>query len=319
MTTIGYMMRENNLKWDIPPSPWTVLEMKKWMELGYDLESFGWFKDKDLEPQRMKKVDFFICHHAQSAKFVYRTGKPFMVICHADDIWRDNAKELSHYASSKNCKGIGYVSSYHKKKLIEWGIDKDKLIDTPVVIDFDQFKRTKPLGDYVSTGGRFSWEKGYEYAAKAVPDIKIYGKWQYSFEDYVKRVKEFAHSQAEFLGYLEPDKLTELLNNSWLYMYTGVDGYNDNDIPINAADGIPTTIKEALAMELQVIATPVKGTIDYKDHVKMIENPKDVQSIKDAINELPKKRNVAGRDFVRKTYNTKRFTNNIEPTILDSV
>lgn len=313
MTKIGYVGRYNNDKHTSPPkSRWIKNEMDEWRRLGYDVVASG-FYDKDITPQRMRDVDFIIVHHADSVKYMCRLGKPFIVISHADDVWKDNGAELKKFTQTNLCKGIGYISSYHKRKYLEWGITapfKRQLIDTPVNIDFKRFNRTKPLGDKVVTGGRFFEHKGYHLAMKAVPDIYIYGKS--GRQEYIDRLKNMG-TDAKFLGYVTDDKLADLLNDSWLYMCTIVDGWKHKDYP-NFADGIPTTIKEALAMELQVITSPVRGTIDFDGYVKFVD-PMNTEEVKKAIKNLPKERNVEGRKFVEKNYHIDRFIENVEPVI----
>lgn len=306
---IGYCGRFNNYIHNNPPkSRWIKNEMDEWKRLGYDVVASG-FYDKDITPQRMKDVDFIIVHHADSVKYMCRLGKPFIVIPHADDVWKDNGKELKRFTQTKLCKGIGYISSYHKKKYKEWGINKP-LINTPVNIDFKRFNRTKPLGNKVVTGGRFYEHKGYHLAMKAVPNIYIYGKS--GRQEYINKLKSMG-TNAKFLGYVTDNELTDLLNDSWLYMCTIVDGWEHDDYP-NFADGIPTTIKEALAMELQVITSPVRGTIDFDGYVKFVD-PMNTDEVKEAIKSLPKERNIEGRRFVENEYHINRFIENVKPIV----
>ena len=301
---IGYICRWNPLKYmDKPKSPWINNEIKKWRELGYDVSAIGW-KEEDVDINKVKQMDFIICHHADSIKYIYRSGKPFIVISHAWDIWKDNGEELKRYTQSKKCKGIGYISDYHLRKYKEWGIEGN-FIDTPVNINLNKFKRTKPLGDKIITGGRLAPKKGFEYTLKAIPDITVYGGvWN---EDYANKIKSISN-RATFTGYLEDKELVNLLNDGWLFVFTGVKLSNKN------ADGIPTTVKEALAMEMQVIASPVHGTVDLKDYVTFVD-PKDTEGIKKAVKSLPKKRNIEGRKFVEKKYGIEVFIKNVKPLV----
>lgn len=253
-----------------------------------------------------KKIDFVIAHYPQMGIYADRLGKPFGTIYHGPtESLKSVFEELN---KMDNCKWIGYECDYNKKMLEDWNIKKDLTYWIPVV-DTSLFIRKEPLGDRVLCGSRHIRMKGIDVAIKAYDDIWCFGDG----DD--KEYTELLHSiskNTHFTGRLKHDGLKELFEKGWLYLFPSTTSFKTTTI--NKTDGIPTVIQEALAMGLQVIASPIGGVPEIK-HIHLCEP--NVEKIKDMIDKVPKKLNEEGMKYIHEGFNPKICVNKMLKDIED--
>lgn len=273
---------------------WIPLEIEEFRKRGHHVVPIARGREQELR-QEINNLDFIVCHFAKRAIQIKRLGVPFGVITHARGIWINNGDKLINVSKHPKCKWVGYVSSYHKDKFQEWGI-KNKLLHTPICVDVDRFKRTNPIGDEIICGARHIPKKGLDIAIKSYPNITCFGEGMLT-----KQLKKISPT-AKFTGYVSRNQLKEIYENAYLYIFPGI------QTPDGDMDGQPGTVKEALCMGLQVIATPIAGTRDLK-HVHFCEPT--VESIQTLIDDVPKERNTKAEIYIRNKYSPKIFVDKI--------
>lgn len=261
---------------------WIPLEIQEFRRRGYNVNIID--IEKPLDSSKIRECEFLIAHWAYTGTIVKRWGIPFGIVCHAYDIWKDNGQALKTVSQSNNCKFIGCVANYHKEKYKEWGIDKPMFL-TPVCCDTDTYKKKKQyLGDSIVAGGRNTEKKGFKYAVQGFPGITLFGN---------ESLKEYKSVNPTLKHYIWPDKevLRDILDDCWLFVSPNV-RTKDGDM-----DGQCTTIKEALAMELQVLTTPIAGNGDLK--YVHFSTPEDIEKgyNGEVYKNIIKERNTAGRKY----------------------
>jgi len=285
---IGYVLQGYPVK----SQTWIPLEVEEFKKRGYNISIID--IEKPLNKKTIKNCDFLLCHFSYQGYYARRWGIPFGVISHAYDIWRDNGKILKTVAQSKNCKFVGCITQYHKKKYIEWGINNNKLYMTPVCCDTDFFHKKKDkLGNKIIAGGRYKEKKGLEYAAKGFDDIYIYGKGRE-----MEKLKQI-NPNISLLGWISKEEYRNLMDDSWLYVSPNIRA-RDGDM-----DGQPTTIKEAMLMELQVLTTNIAGNREYQNVYFSTVDDISKGFDGEVFNTIPKRRNTKGREFVLKHFSPK--------------
>jgi len=117
---------------------------------------------------------------------------------------------------------------------------------------------------------------------------------------------EEVNKSVKFIGYLDGDQLKELMDDSWLLLcpYIVTD---DGD-----SEGLPNIIKEALLMELQLIASPV-GAVGEFENISTLNNWQIINKI---IKDYPKERNIKGRAEILKSFTPKICVDKIIAGIL---
>jgi len=273
---------------------WIPLEIEEFRRRGHHVVPIARGRENELR-QEIRNLDFIVCHFSKRAMQIRRLGVPFGIISHARGIWINNGEWLKGASIHPKCKWVGYISNYHKDIYNKWGIDKP-LIHTPVSINTELFKRTKPIGDKVLCGARHIAKKGLDIAIKAYPNIYCWGEGPLT-----SKLKTISN-KTTFTGWLSNDELIELMNDSWLYVFPGI------KLPNGDMDGQPTTIKEAMAMELQIISTPIAGTAELP-HIHFVNA--DVNEVRDKIQSIKHESNISGRDYVLKNFHPSIIVDNI--------
>lgn len=273
---------------------WIPLEIEEFRRRGHHVVPIARGRENELR-QEIKNLDFIIVHFAKRAEQIKRLGVPFGVITHARGIWTDNGKRLINASKHPKCSWVGYVSSFHRDKFIEWGIE-NKLVYTPICVNTKLYTRTKDVGNKVLCGARHIPKKGLDIAIRSYPEITCFGDGPLT-----PKLKEIG-TRAEFTGYINSLDLRNLMEDSYLYIFPGI------QTPDKDMDGQPTTVKEALCMGLNVITTPIAGTRDLK-HVQFCEaNPDKIRQL---IDDTPKVRNTGAEKYIREEFSPKSFVDKV--------
>lgn len=109
-------------------------------------------------------------------------------------------------------------SKFHAKKLLEYGIPKEKIDVLHNFCDYRKFKPHYELGKYILYFGRLSPEKGINYlidAMKLIPKIKlkIVGQGNSKYEKKLKaQAKDLTN--IKFIGFKDGYELKEIISNS---------------------------------------------------------------------------------------------------------
>jgi len=233
-------------------------------------------------------MDFAHYHYSHVANYFKRSGVPFCISPHTNDVFPDNGRTLLNASKHPNCKFVTYQSFYHKKFFEEIGIDKP-LVYLPMCVRTELFKRSKPFHGSspcgILAGGRLIPRKGLDRIIH-LNNLTIFG------DGPLKSQLQSRNSNVKFVGHKSGEDLRDLYEENSIYLFPARIVEDGN------RDGIPNTVKEAMLMELQVIASPITG-------IKELENVmflKDWSKIEDVINDISKEPNWKGRQEILKTY-----------------
>jgi glycosyltransferase involved in cell wall biosynthesis len=243
----------------------------------------------------IRDIDFVIAHYPQMGIYANYLNKPFGTIYHGPtDALKPVFEDLD---TMNNCKWIACECFYNESMLRNWGIKKDLKYWVPVV-DTELFKKKKDkVGDKVICGSRLIRMKGIHHAIGAYDGIWCYGDSNdTSYVNYLMGLSGNTH----FTGKLSHIELRDLLEDGWLYLFPSTECTKENQQ--SKTDGIPTVIQEALAMGLQVIASPIGGIPEIK-HIHLCEP--EVDKLKEAIANIPRELNKNGMDYIHNEFNPK--------------
>jgi len=269
---------------------WFKLEYDELIRRGHNVRVFS-LKHKHPTKEDVKWIDFGIIHFAQVALYFRRFGFPFCIIPSTNDIFPDNGKTLNIASSHKNCKFVTYQSFYHKRYYKIWNTPKPKVY-YPHPVRTELFKRESSLVSSMKeiiAGGRLVPRKGLDRVIPLVDNLTVFGDGP--FPEYTKYLKSL-NSTTNWVGHLNGEELKELMEHSWLYLFPSVIVEDGN------RDGIANTLKEAMLMRLQVIASPVVGTPEL-ENICLFD---DWDNIKKCIDNLSRKPNWKGEQEIRKLY-----------------
>ncbi len=153
------------------------------------------------------------------------------------------------------------VSKYFKNRLIQLGCNKKTIVFyDSVSCDKFFYDPCPPAEDTVRivTTGRLVEKKGIEYSIRAMAKVlKTHPNVSYSIIGYGPLHNELqgliqdlgVGGQVKFLGAKKQEEVVEIIRNSHLYLGPSVTAENGDQ------EGIPTTLKEAMAMGLPVVTT----------------------------------------------------------------
>lgn len=154
-------------------------------------------------------------------------------------------------------------SRFLRDKLIEWGMDGNKITHIPNFIDVDSYVPRYSSENYFVYFGRLSGEKGLLTILKAMKEIndetfvfKIIGTGpQEKFlQAYVKR---HAIRNVEFLGYQSGDELHRLVRNSRFVV-----------LPSIWYENYPISLLEAAALGKPAFVSAIGGNVEIVEHEK---------------------------------------------------
>jgi glycosyltransferase involved in cell wall biosynthesis len=294
---IGYVLYDYPVK----SETWIPLEIEELVMRGYNVKVHR----LQYPYVDISDCDFVLSHFAHIALEASKFGKPFGFVAHAWDIWTDNGKKFKQVIKSPNCKFVGYISEYHKKKFLEWGVPKEKLMFWGASVDVDRLERKYTMGGKIICGGRFIEKKGLDIAIKAVPNITVFGDGELA-----PKLKAIS-TKAQFVGWLERDEMKKLMEKSYLLIAPSRVARNGD------TEGISTLVLEALCMGLQVITTKVAGHGDleqFGDRVHFVEID-DVDAIRELVYSLPHSYSALPKHIIEQTRSPKAIVDNIERKI----
>jgi len=290
---IGYYLYD----YPLASETWIPLEIEELVMRGHNVKVFR----QQFPKIDLSDCDFILSHFAHIALKASELNKPFGFVAHAWDIWTDNGEKFREVIAKPNCKFVGYISSFHKKKFIEWGCPEEKLIFWGASVDVDRMRRYRTMGDKVICGGRFVDKKGLDIAIKAVPNITVFGEGELA-----PKLKKIS-SVATFTGWLDREAMHDLMERSWLLIAPSRVSSNGD------TEGISTLVLEALCMGLQVITTKVAGHIDLEQFPGRVHFVKenDVEAVRYLANTLEHTYSLEAKAIIEKTRSSKAIVDNI--------
>lgn len=279
---------------------WFDLEIEELRKRGHNVRVF-WLKGNQPTKDDVEWMDFAHFHFAQVADRYKRLGIPFCVSPHTNDIFPDSGKRLKKVCEHPKFRFVTYQSNYHLKHFITWGI-REPFVHLPMCCRTELFTREKYQGNGIICGGRLIPRKGLDRIMH-LGNLMVFGDGQ--LENELKAM----NSTNTFYGRVDGNKLKELFEKSYVYLFPNriVDDGN--------RDGIPNTVKEALLMELYVIASPVAG-LPEMDTVILNEDwsKGNIQRILDTI---PIEPNKKGRQYILDNFSPKVCVDKLEKAIED--
>lgn len=276
---------------------WFDLEIEELRKRGHEVRVF-WLKGNQPTQEDRLWMDVAHYHFAHVAEYYKKLNVPYLVSPHANDIWLDQGETLRRAVSHPKCLGCTYQSFYHREKFLEWKIPGTYYY-LPMSARVDMFIPSGRVNrDRIIAGGRLIPKKGLDRVIPLVDNLTIFGEGPL-----LEELRKL-NPTTKFVGHLNGEQLRDLMNESWLYLFPSV-VTSDKD-----SDGIANTLKEALLMELHVIASPVAGTPELKG-VHLLDNwSKD--SLNNTIESIPHEPNVKGREEILSTYSPSKCVDRIE-------
>ena len=205
-------------------------------------------------------------------------GVPYSVTAHAYEIFTSPANlreklERAAFATT-GCE-------YNVRELRARAPDAE-VHEIVMGVDGERLKRTKPYRDGPASllaVGRLVEKKGFSYlaeAAKALPDVRFSVVGAGPLEDELR-----AAGSLELLGPRQPEEVRALLEDATLLAMPCVVA-SDGD-----RDSMPVVVKEALAMEVPVVASDEVGLPELvRPEWGRLVPPGDAAALADAIREL---------------------------------
>jgi glycosyltransferase involved in cell wall biosynthesis len=281
---------------------WYDLEIQELEKRGHEVRTF-YLKGNQPSQEDRKWMDVAHYHFAHVAEHYKKLNVPFLVSPHANDIWLDQGETLRRAVSHPKCLGCTYQSFYHREKFLEWKIPGTYYY-LPMSARVDLF--TPIRGDIHGTqkiiaGGRLIPKKGLDRIIPLVDNLTIFGDGPLLND--LKRL----NPTTTFTGHLNGEQLRDLMSESWLYLFPSV-VTSDKD-----SDGIANTLKEALLMELQVIASPVAGTVEL-ECIHLLDDWSK-ESLTNLISKVQHEPNVKGREEILSIYSPDKCVDRIERII----
>lgn len=235
----------------------------------YNLMNFATFEKL---PNNLDSYDIIYCMFGYRGKEFVDTlkGNP---LHHAKIVTCFRGADISEYVkkNSKSCyrklfsKGDLFlpVCGYFKKLLTKLGCKSNKIIVHPSAIDcsFFAYKNHAITPDQpikIITVSRLTAKKGLEYSVHAVAGLlRKYPNLQYTivgFGDLREKLEQLirrlgAQKNIKLVGRLPQEKVVELLDKSHIFILPSI---TDKD---GDQEGIPNSLKEAMAVGIPVIST----------------------------------------------------------------
>ncbi|HJZ67734.1 MAG TPA: glycosyltransferase, partial [Blastocatellia bacterium] len=210
------------------------------------------------------------------------------------DIFTKRDPELYRSASNDQlCAGIVVEDPFMCGWMAEqFGVARDKLAIVPNCFDLDIYrlseKRTPGERVVILSIARFVQKKGLIYLIEAFNQLCAARQnaelWLVGYGPEENRLQQAAsgNERIKFLGRLSEEETRRVYASADIFCLPCVRTANGD------ADGIPTTILEAMAFELPVVSTKLLSTPCYVAHGRngLLVPPGDVGSLADALERL---------------------------------
>ncbi len=248
--------------------------------------------------------------HSNSNGEKYRYRGPFKVPCYYLNMYDELFKSGDLFLP---------VCNAFKQKLLELGCKQEKIVVLHSAIDCKKFifKARYPIKNEairIMSTSRLVEKKGIEYAIKAIAHLrKEYPHIEFTIigggylESSLKRLVRSlrAEKQIKFAGWRSQEEVIKLLNQAHIFVLPSITAKNDDQ------EGIPNSIKEAMAMGLPVISTYHSGIPELvKDGISGLLVPeRNAKILAERIKyliyhpELWSFMGRAGRQFVERQFN----------------
>jgi glycosyltransferase involved in cell wall biosynthesis len=204
-------------------------------------------------------------------------GVPYSVTAHAYEIFMSPAN-LREKLDRAAFVTTGCEYNVRHLRSVAPGADVHEIV---MGVDGDRFRRSTPYGDgrpHVLAVGRLVEKKGFRYlleAAAELPDVR------FSIVGAGPLEHELQGGSVELLGARQPDEIRALLESSHLLAMPCVVAA-DGD-----RDSMPVVVKEALAMEVPVVATDEVGLPELVcPQWGRLVPPRDARALAAAVREL---------------------------------
>ena len=257
-----------------------------------------------------------------------RLKAKFVIGFRGADLSRDIQNDSHKYdALFKQCDLLLPVCDYFKRKLIKLGCPEEKIIVVHSAIDCNlfffskrKFSRKKTIR--IISICRFVEKKGLEYGIKAVAALlKKHENIEYRIvgsgplkDNLLNLVQELGvQDKVKISGQVSQNKVASLLKNAHIFLLPSITARDGDE------EGIPNSVKEAMAMGLIPISTCHAGISELvKNNSGFLVSPKDVPALVEKINYLIKhpgvwqKMSLAGRKIIEKEYEKEHINNQLE-------
>lgn len=215
------------------------------------------------------------------------------------------------------------ICDHIKKRLIDLGCDKDRIVKHPLGIDVERFpfrEKRRRAGEKIKilTVARLVQKKGLEYSIKAVakvvkkhPDVEYNIAGDGPLRSHLgSLISELGtKEQVKLLGWQDQDEIRRLYQESHIFVLASVTAKNGDQ------EGTPTVLMEAQAQGLPIVSTLHAGIpeITLNDKSGFLVPERDVNALVQRLEyliehpELWPSMGRAGRKFVEERYDIRRL------------
>lgn len=195
-------------------------------------------------------------------------------------------------------------SNFLREKMIEFGVDKNKIICIPNFVNCKNYSPNYFNSNYILYFGRLEKHKGVKTLIKAMKDVKdfklyLIGSGNYRIE-LDKIVKKDNVRNVEFFGFVKREQLVKLIKNSLFTV-----------LPSEWYENCPMTILESFALGKPVIGANIGGIPELVNHgsTGLLFETGNVKDLAEKISYLLENRNLVvemgknARKKVERNYN----------------
>ncbi|MEW6606966.1 MAG: glycosyltransferase family 4 protein [bacterium] len=218
-----------------------------------------------------------------------------------------NCLELYIHKVMKLYEGIKMFiapSEFMRNKMIEFGLDRNKILHIPNFINFNEYSPFYDFKDYFVYVGRISPEKGIITLIEAIKYLNINTKLYLIGEGpYEEKVKQIARGikNVNFVGYQRGDELKSTIKESMFVI-----------VPSEWYENFPFAILEAFALGKPVIGSNIGGLPELiKDKFNgLLFEPKNVNDLANKIQYLLENKEIIptlgknARRLIEEKYNS---------------
>jgi glycosyltransferase involved in cell wall biosynthesis len=199
-------------------------------------------------------------------------------------------------------------SRFMHEKMIEFGMEADKIVHIPNFIEVENYRPNYGFKDYIVYFGGLLPNKGLETLLRAMKlleeiELKIIGEGEVG-EQLKQKVEREKIGNVNFMGYKSGDKLISLIRES---MFTV--------LPSEMYENCPFSVLESLALGKPVIGANIGGIPELiEDEVDgLIFEPKNVEDLAEKIKYLSDHKDILpemgikGRKKIEERYNSEIY------------